>query len=74
MMSNYLYNMEIINSFEFCDYQELNDYLLLEAIKNICDFDQIIEPYIIDIQAKSFSYSNRTITYTINILNLSTGV
>jgi hypothetical protein len=66
--------MNIIANFEFTDYQELDEYSLLNAIKHICEFDSITEPYMISIDAKSFSYAKRTITYNINILDLSTGV
>lgn len=66
--------MNILATFEFTDYNELNDYLLLDAVKHLCEFDEITEPYLIEINAKSYSYERRTIRYTINIIDISTGV
>lgn len=66
--------MNILATFEFTDYQELNDQQLCDAVKHLCDFDEVNEPYLVEIHAKSYSYEKRTIKYIVNIIDISVGV
>lgn len=61
--------MNILLNFEFVDYNELDEYHVLEAIKNICEFEEVVQPYLIDITSKS--YYKKTIKYKIKIYDLS---
>lgn len=63
--------MQTLASFEFIDYHNLTDPEILEVIKELCEFENVQEPFIIDIISKS--HYKKTITYKVKIYDLSSG-
>lgn len=64
------YSMTVLTTLEFTDYNELDDLSILETIKQLCEFDGVTEPYLIEIASKS--HFKKTIKYKIKIYDLST--
>ncbi len=62
--------MTELTTFEFTDLHNLTDPEVLNVIKELCEFDNIIEPFLIDIVSKSHYHGK--IEYKIKIYDLST--